>query len=156
MSLCTRYLIHLSHGNNFSNGEPNPPFFAPWWSFFLFCLLRSCHQLHRHFKMLPQKGHGQKSTGLRHNHPFPQQTPRSAPAEIALSLEPVRGAQAAKPMRWLSPACSFILSSYRASTGDPMLQMSIPLSGDRPSQGVEKLLQFSGGSRCLVMGAHYF
>lgn len=84
MSLCIRYLIHLSHGNNFRNGEHNPPFFATWWSFFPFCPVRSCCKLHRRFKMLPQ-GHGQKSTGLRDNCPFPQQTPRSVPVGIALS-----------------------------------------------------------------------
>lgn len=86
MSLCTRYLIHLSHGNNFSNGEQNPPFFATWWSFFLFCLSRSCHKLHRCFKMLPQRDMDKNQQAWKTSGPFPsRQTPCSVPERIALS-----------------------------------------------------------------------
>lgn len=86
MSLCTGYLIHLSHGNNFSNGDQNCLVFAMWWGFFLLCLLRSCHKLHSHFKMLPQRDmEKEKSTGLKNNCPFTQQMPRSVPVGITRS-----------------------------------------------------------------------
>lgn len=154
MSPCTRYPNHLSHGNSFSNREQNPPFFATWWSFLLFCLLRSCRKLQRRFKMLPLKG-----TPAKINRPERQLSLSSADTTFCPSGSSSFWSHCEVSSR-LPRQRGGLAQHVRASSAPTVPQLVTQcckwasIVRGPPFSGSQKTS--SGGSSCLVMRAGCF